>query len=578
MKKLSVYIRKYWLMYLFAIICMVTAIGLDMLYPQIIKTIVDEVLKKGKTELLTGCLVGIALIGVGRSVAGYFKEYTFDVVSSKIAKELRKDLFAHIQTLSMNYFDNTNTGTLMARVKDDIDAVWSALGYVSMLLIEIIIHTAIVLYCMLRMSPRLALIPLIVMPIMGAGAIFMEKKLNQGYEEISEENARLNTTAEENLAGVRTVKAFAREKFEIEKFLSHNKRYYELNMKQSRVLAKYQPYFQFVGKLMPMMTVILGGVLVIKGEMTLGALVAFQDYATNSVWPMEMIGWVMNDFSSAVASYRKIKKIFLEVPEIKETENPKTPEKIYGDIVFESVGLSFEDKTVLKNISFHVPAGKTLGIMGATGAGKSSIINLLQRFYDVSEGKILLDGVDIRELSLKSLRENIALVMQDVFLFSDTVEENIKMGRRSEITTPVIREAARFAQAESFIEEMEEKYDTVVGERGVGLSGGQKQRISIARAVAKKNPVLVLDDSTSALDMETEHLIQKELNELSGTTKLIIAHRISAVRHADEIIFLENGEIKERGSHEELLEKKGLYYETYIAQYGEYQEVKALWQ
>lgn len=242
------------------------------------------------------------------------------------------------------------------------------------------------------------------------------------------------------------------------------------------------------------------------------------------------------------------------------------------------MGLSFEDKTVLKNISFHVPAGKTLGIMGATGAGKSSIINLLQRFYDVSEGKILLDGVDIRELSLKSLRENIALVMQDVFLFSDTVEENIKMGRRSEITTPVIREAARFAQAESFIEEMEEKYDTVVGERGVGLSGGQKQRISIARAVAKKNPVLVLDDSTSALDMETEHLIQKELNELSGTTKLIIAHRISAVRHADEIIFLENGEIKERGSHEELLEKKGLYYETYIAQYGEYQEVKALWQ
>lgn len=310
MKKLSVYIRKYWLMYLFAIICMVTAIGLDMLYPQIIKTIVDEVLKKGKTELLTGCLVGIALIGVGRSVAGYFKEYTFDVVSSKIAKELRKDLFAHIQTLSMNYFDNTNTGTLMARVKDDIDAVWSALGYVSMLLIEIIIHTAIVLYCMLRMNPRLAMIPLIVMPIMGAGAVFMEKKLNQGYEEISEENARLNTTAEENLAGVRTVKAFAREKFEIEKFLSHNKRYYELNMKQSRVLAKYQPYFQFVGKLMPMMTVILGGVLVIKGEMTLGALVAFQDYATNSVWPMEMIGWVMNDFSSAVASYRKIKKIF----------------------------------------------------------------------------------------------------------------------------------------------------------------------------------------------------------------------------------------------------------------------------
>lgn len=578
MKKLTCYMKKYWLTYLFAVVCLVTAIVLDMLFPQITKIIVDDVLKEGRTELLTKCLLGILVIGIGRSIAGYFKEYTFDVVSSKIARELRKDLFAHIQKLSMHYFDNTNTGTLMARVKDDIDAIWSALGFVGMLMLEIVIHTTIVLYCMFRISPKLTLIPLVVMPVMGISAVVMERRLNKVYEEISEENARLNTAAEENLAGVRTVKAFAREKYEIQKFLSHNNRYYELNMKQSRVLAKYQPYFQFVGKVMPMISVVIGGVMVVKGEMTLGDLVAFQGYVVNSVWPMEIIGWVMNDFSSAVAAYGKIKKVFHEIPEIKEPEEPEKLEKVTGDIVFEQVGFSFENKQILKDISFHIPAGKTLGIMGATGAGKTSIINLLQRFYDVKEGQILLDGVDIRKLSLKSLRGNISLVMQDVFLFSDTIEENIKMGRRGEIDEKAICTAARFAQAEDFIESMEEKYSTVVGERGVGLSGGQKQRISIARAVAKENPVLVLDDSTSALDMETEHLIQKALNELAGTTKIIIAHRISAVRHADEIIFLENGEIKERGTHEELLEKKGLYYKTYIAQYGEYEEVKKLWQ
>ena len=348
MKKLTDYMKKYWLSYLFAVVCMVTAIGLDMLFPMITKTIVDEVLKKGKMELLNGCLMGILLIGIGRCVTGYYKEYTFDIVSSKIAKELRKDLFSHIQKLSMGYFDNTNTGTLMARVKDDIDAVWGALGYVGMLVLEIVIHTVIVIYCMLCLSPRLTIIPLLVMPVMGACAIFMERKLNKVYEEISEENAKLNTVAEENLVGVRTVKAFAREKFEIQKFLSHNNRYYELNMQQSKALAKYQPYFQLAGKLVPMISVVVGGVFVIRGEITLGTLVAFQEYSRNIVWPMETIGWVANDFSAAVASYKKIKKIFKEVPEIKEPVNGKEINIPVGDIIFDKVSFCLGEKEILK--------------------------------------------------------------------------------------------------------------------------------------------------------------------------------------------------------------------------------------
>lgn len=306
-----------------------------------------------------------------------------------------------------------------------------------------------------------------------------------------------------------------------------------------------------------------------KQSMTLGELTAFIEYSTNIVWPMEMLGWLTNCISSAVASNRKIRKIYEETSSIKESDNPVTLEKVQGKVTFSHVSFHKEDQhEILHDISFCVEPGKTLGIMGATGAGKSSIIHLLQRFYDATDGSISLDDVNIKNLSLKQLRGNISLVMQDVFLFSDTILDNISLGKKKQLSFRMVKEASRQASASSFIERMEEQYETVIGERGVGLSGGQKQRISIARALAKKNPILILDDSTSALDTETEHAIQQALTKLENTTKIIIAHRISAVRHADEIIVLSDGRIEERGTHETLLEKKGLYYETYLSQYG----------
>ncbi len=570
MKKLHSYLLGHWKGYLFAICSMIIAIVLDMIYPQITQKIVDDVIIGGKLELLTKLLTGIVVVGIGRSVFGYCKEFTFDKMSATIGTEMRKDLFAHIQTLSMSYFDNTNTGELMARVKDDIDKIWNALGYVGMLVIEVIIHVSFVLYCMFRLNWKLAFLPLTTMIICGTVAIVMERKLDKIYEEISEENAVLTTVAEENLAGVRTVKAFAREKYEIEKFKSHNKRYYDLNVSQAKTLVRYYPIFQFVGKALPVATTILGGVSVMNGTMSLGALVAFVEYSRNCTWPMEMLGWLTNDVSSAVASYKKIKKIYAQTAEIKDEDQPVTLEHVEGKVEFSHVSFAIEGKEILNDVSFLLPAGKTLGIMGATGSGKTSLTHLLQRFYDATDGCIRVDDTDIRKLKLKQLRSNISVVLQDVFLFSDTIEENIKMGKRKKLEMEEIRNAAEDARAKSFIEKMEEQYDTVIGERGVGLSGGQKQRISIARALAKHAPILVLDDSTSALDMETEHEIQKTLNELEDTTKLIIAHRISAVRHADEIIYLQDGKIAERGTHEELLEKKGLYYQTYLAQYGSY--------
>lgn len=577
MKKLSTYIFENRFLYLIGILAMLFSVSLDMLSPQLTRGIIDNVVVSGQMNLLNQYLIGILLIGLGRCIFQYMKEYVFDAVSSKISLAIRTDLFRHVQSLSMDFFDRSNTGELMARIKDDVDKIWNALGFIGMLILEVIVHTTIILVCMFRLHVKLALLPALVIPLAGLLAIVMERKLDKIYGKISDENTVLNTVAEENLAGVRTVKAFAREKHEINKFFSHNKHYYDLNMQQSKVFVQYYPMFQFITKLLPIVTILLGGYFVIDGSMTIGDLSAFTQYSTNIVWPMEMIGWLANDFSSALASNKKLREIYANIPSVKAPEHPVSMKTAAGSVCFEHVSFSgirgnSKDKTekvlILKDISFQVPAGKTLGIMGATGSGKTSIINLLERFYETDSGTISLDGTDIRTISLQDLRKNISVVMQDVFLFSDTITENIVLGKKAETDIETVRQAARQAQASSFIERMEEDYDTVIGERGVGLSGGQKQRISLARALAKKAPVLILDDSTSALDMETEKEIQKTLQALHDMTKIIVAHRISSVRHADEIIILKEGTIIERGTHETLMAEKGYYYQTYVSQYG----------
>ena len=573
MKKISSYIWEYKIPYLIAIVSLLIAVTLDMMAPRLTARVVDDVIVGGNIGELKYLLLGFLGIGLGRCVFQYVKEYTFDKNGAKISGDMRRDLFRHIQGLSADFFDKTNTGELMARVKQDVDRIWDAMGYVSMLLLEVIYHTSIILVCMYMLNWKLALLPTAAMLLCGSFAVIMERRLGKVYEEISEENAALNTVAEENLAGVRTVKAFAREKFEITKFLSHNKRYYDLNMEQSKVFVRYYPCFTVVTKVLPLLTILVGGKFVIDGEITLGQMTAFVEYSANIVWPMEMLGWLTNSFSAAVASNKKIKKIYEVKPTITEVTDTVKLEKVEGKVCFDHVSFHKEDMyEILHDISFTVEPGKTLGIMGATGAGKTSIVQLLQRMYDATDGAIYLDDVNIRELSLEQLRTSVSYVMQDVFLFSDTINDNIKLGKKDYIDFKTVRRASTQAQASSFIERMEDTYDTVIGERGVGLSGGQKQRISIARALAKKDPILVLDDSTSALDMETEHMIQQTLKTLEGTTKIIIAHRISAVRHADEILVLENGAIAERGTHEELIAKRGLYHETYESQYGQLTE------
>ena len=574
MKKLKSYVLPYWKGYIFAIVSLILAILLEMLTPQITRVIVNESFVGGDFSRFGFLLGALVVLGAGRSLFGYCKEFTFDRNSQTIGTEMRKDLFAHLQTLSMDYFDNTNTGELMARVKEDVDKVKDAFGMTGMLIIQITLYIISVLYCMFSLSPLLGLLPLAVM-IFGGGLSFaLEKKFDKVYSDISEENARLTTVAEENLAGVRTVKAFAREKFEIQKFAKHNKHYYELNMEQARIVARYYPIYHFIGAVLPVVCAILGGLLVIQNKMDLGSLVAFVEYSRDCTWPLDMFAELANELSSSFASYKKIKAIADEKPRLVQSENAVHLDRIQGDLRFENVALTLDGNTILSGIDIKLPRGGTLGIMGATGSGKSSLLNLLQRFYDPSEGNISIDGTDLRDMELSQVRATSAVVMQDVFLFSDTIEENIKMGKRYSMGLPEVKRAAKMAQAQGFIEKMDDQYNTVIGEKGVGLSGGQKQRISIARALSKKSPILVLDDSTSALDMETEHEIQKMLKTITDSSKIIIAHRISAVRGADEIIYLDKGRIAERGTHEELLALKGLYYATYMAQYPEHSPKK----
>ena len=574
LKTLGSYVRKHWATYTMATIFMVLAIALDMMFPKVTAVLVNEVLVGRDFSRFYLFLGLILLIGIGRSVFGYFKEFTFDKNCITIGTEMRKDLFDHIQGLSLDYFDEANTGELMARVKDDIDKVFQLVGMVAMRGMEVTLNAGLILYFMFSINAPLTILPLTFMVICGATAILMEKKLDQIYEDISEENAQLTTIAEENLAGVRTVKAFAREKYEIRKFMVHNKRYHDLNMKEAKALIRFYPVFMLAGTLLPAMCAVLGGIAVINGKMNLGTLTAYIIYSRNCTWPMEELGWITNEFSSAIASIKKIKKIYAEHSTLAKNDNPTHVDKVKGSVKFDHVSLKFGEKEVLSDVSFTLPAGKTLGIMGQTGSGKSTIVNLLQRFYDPSNGKIMIDGHEIKSMELEQVRGATAVVMQDVFLFSDTIEENIRMGRREEMTMDEVEIAAKMAQADGFIEKLDEKYETVIGERGVGLSGGQKQRISIARAISKKAPILVLDDSTSALDMETESEIQKTLDDIKGVTRIIVAHRISAVRNADEIIYLQDGRIAERGTHQELINKRGLYYDTYIAQYGDTKEME----
>lgn len=560
------YISKRMVFLIVPILAMIIVLGIDSFFPYLQKIFVDDILlgsDKSKLGLFFGVFLGLSLL---RGILGYIKEFLFDKFSLNVSKEIRIDLFKKIQSFEFSFFDSTNTGELMSRIGEDVDIVWETISYGLRLLIEGIILFIISVTIMMSMSPSLTIICLVILLPVGGLAILVNKKFHRNYSKISDKVADINLMAQQDIAGIRLVKAFAREKYETEKFLKVNKDYYDLNITQARILSNFLPVIDLLTNLTPVAMIIYGGYLVIKGNITMGTLLAFSSYILNLSFCVKNIGGLVNMMSQNRASMDKIFNILKRKPQITSMENSYNPDKVKGEIEFKNVSFRYNEEEVLKKINLKIPAGSTVAIMGETGCGKSSILSLIGRHYDVSSGEVLIDGVNVKKWNLDSLRENMAVVFQDTFLFSDSIKDNIDFGGNK--NEDEIIEAAKDSCAYDFIKEMPEGFETEVGERGLGLSGGQKQRLAIARALVRKTPILILDDATSALDMETEFNVLKNLSKKQDkATTFIIAHRISGVKDADIILFMKDGEVVEMGDHESLLKKKGYYYSVYCHQF-----------
>jgi len=553
-------------------ILMITSLGMEMLNPIFAAIIIDRIVIGGEFEILYwvfGIMLALSLL---RACITYVRSILTERLGENVGLDIRRQLFDHIQRLPFKFFDTTNTGELMSRMSGDIDSIREVLAYGFIMFVENILYFIVAVVIMFSINWQLALISIILMPFIAVFAIKFEREAEDAYGKISDQAAELNTTAEENIAGMRLVRAFAREGFETEKFEKENNKTFETGLLLVKSWAKRYPPIELLGNLSAVLLLLAGGYFVIEDHISIGTLVAFNWYIWMIVWPMRSLGWLTNMLAMCNASAEKIFKILDTGSEIRDPEKPAGIKTIEGRIRFENVSFAYQDNPVLKDINIDVKPGSITAILGATGAGKSSFINLIGRYYETTRGNIYIDGIDIKKIPLEILRGSMGVAMQDTFLFSDTIASNIAFGANESDEAQII-EAAKAAQAHEFIINTPNGYETIIGERGIGLSGGQKQRIALARALLKNPKILILDDATSSVDMETEDLIQQALRvKLEGHTTFIIAHRISSVREADEILMIYDGKIVERGNHQDLLKKKGKYYETYILQHKDFDE------
>lgn len=570
MKWVWQYVRKYRLLMIGVFILIFIASGISIIYPLLGGKVIDDVVYQNKTNLLIPLLLIMIISTIIRTIC----RYTYQIMCERIGQNslfrIREDLYKKLQSLDFDFFNNTRVGDIMARMTGDTDAIRHFVSWVSYNILENVFLFSFAIIIMATIDWKLTLALVILTPLIAILTMKMSSKAQPVFYEIRESFSRLNSMVEENISGNRVVKAFAREDFEMKKFHEHNEDFKKRNLDSADVSRTYLPVLDSLAGMLVVITLIFGGYLVIKGQMTLGDLVAFNGFLWMLNGPMRMSGWLINDVQRFIASSFKIQDMMATDAKIPIHAEKPAP-SLQGHVEFKNVSFHFEDDPntdVLKNISLKASPGQTIAILGETGAGKSTLVNLICRFYDPTSGEILIDGVDARKWHVRELRNHIATVMQDIFLFSDTIEGNIAFGA-PDATMEDVRRMARIADADHFIETMPESYDTIVGERGVGLSGGQKQRISLARALLKNPSILILDDTTSAVDMETEVKIQGELKKITeNTTTFIIAHRISSVKEADEILILNHGEIIERGTHTSLLAEKGYYFDIYNKQLG----------
>lgn len=574
LKRLLGFLNKYWHFVLLALLAMLINRVLTLAVPEITQRAIDVAINENKYSLLV--ILALSIIGVTILTAGFqfLQEYILQYASQKAIYDIRNKMYDHLQSLPFSFYDKSQTGQLIARATGDIDALrrfysFGMLNFIS----SILMFFAVLVICLMK-NWALALIALSTMPLLAYIGIRFGGKIGPRFWLIRQKTADLTTAIQENITGVRVVKTFVREDYEINKFSEYARNLLQTNLEITKLWASFFPLMEFISGLGTIAVLWFGGWQIMKGQLTLGQFIAFNMYLMQLMWPMRMLGFIINVSKEAMASGQRIFEILDTESEVTELPNAKQLSSINGKVSFDDVSFKYEssDELVLKNFTLDVNPGETIAILGATGSGKSTLINLIPRFYDPTSGKITIDGIDIKEVTVESLRKQIGIVLQETFLFGISLKDNIAYGK-TDATMDEIIACAKAANIHNFIASLQKGYDTEVGERGVTLSGGEKQRVAIARALLMNPKILILDDSTSSVDTETEHLIQNALATLmKDRTTFVIAQRLSTVKRADKIIVLENGEIVEQGKHDDLLEKGGIYAEIYKMQFKQQEE------